>query len=460
MSRAAVDPARSAAAAAVEAALAGRTFATDAIRAQRAAGILGKRDAALALEIAQGAIRHYLLLRQVLSRVGKHRLFASRRLRAILLSGAYQAIWMDRVPAFAAVSRTVELAKRAEGARAAGFANALLRRLLAAVAAQRTEWIRLDRRQIRVDWSRACALHCDLHPPPALAEAHAACLASAAGETLERYLALARRFGAGAAEQIAWACQAVPPLVIHRSPLHGAAESAADLAALPGVEWNGDVGFAPAGAGIIDTAAFREGRIYVEDQTAHAAALAVAAQPGERILDACAAPGGKSVALGMRMRGAGEIVACDVSAARLERVRENAQRMRLGLIRTVETDARRPPDDLGPFDAALADVPCSNSGVIARRPEARFRLKPETLRSLAEMQKQVLHGAARAVRSGGRLVYSTCSIEDEENERVVQWFLRQASGWTLEAQQLTLPRWGPRLSDWQDGGFWARLRRA
>lgn len=177
------------------------------------------------------------------------------------------------------------------------------------------------------------------------------------------------------------------------------------------------------------------------------------------MLDLCAAPGGKSVVLALALCDRGEIVACDRAPDRLARVDENATRLGLKCIRT-----QLLPDDVADvlnlfprFDAALVDVPCSNTGVIARRPEARLGLTPRKLRALVETQRHLLRRAAACLRPGGRLVFSTCSLEPEENEQVVAEFLAENPPWRLDVQETTLPAWGPRLSDWHDGGYFARL---
>jgi 16S rRNA (cytosine967-C5)-methyltransferase len=141
----------------------------------------------------------------------------------------------------------------------------------------------------------------------------------------------------------------------------------------------------------------------------------------------------------------------------------DANVMRLGL-RSLRTRALAEDElplsaDEGPVDAALVDAPCSNTGVVARRPEARLGLTTRKLRSLVRVQETLLRRAGEMVREGGRLIYSTCSLELEENERVVEAFCAQSPGWSLVGEATLLPSWGPRLSDWRDGGYVARLVR-
>ncbi len=452
---------RAAAVDAVAAALGGRRFASEALAEGREAGRLSGREAGLAREIAQGALRHLVTIEHVLERVARlERERTKPALRAVLYSAAYQMIWMDRVPLFAAVDEAVELARRRVGGRAPGMTNAVLRRLADAIATRRDEWRRLDPRQVRTGWATACGFARAVLPDAEREREH---LAAATGERPARYETLVQRHGAEAAERVAWASQAVPPIVLHRHVLRipaeefarrvvaetdGAAELAGDSAFLPPATATGELGL------------IRDGLAYVQDTTAHAAARAVGARRGERVLDLCAAPGGKSIVLALDMEDRGEVLACDARAERLARVRENALRLELACVQAcaVAEDGRL-SDRAAPFDAALVDVPCTNTGVIARRPEARLGLRPTKLEALRALQRRLLRQGAAHVRTGGRLVYSTCSLEPQENEEIVREFV-QSAAWRLDEQRLTLPDWGPRLADWHDGGYWARLVRA
>jgi 16S rRNA (cytosine967-C5)-methyltransferase len=179
---------------------------------------------------------------------------------------------------------------------------------------------------------------------------------------------------------------------------------------------------------------------------------ALAPAPGSRVLDLCAAPGGKTTHLAEFMGNQGEILACDVDAGRLATLREQCRRLGIGIVRTVPLEAEQEPPP-GPFDAVLVDVPCSNSGVLGRRPEVRWRLRPGDFRRLVPLQTKLLLWAGERVRPSGTLVYSTCSIEPEENGQVVQAVLQGLPDLVLEAEEQQVP------GRPADGGYWARLRR-
>ncbi|MBU0640115.1 MAG: class I SAM-dependent methyltransferase [Planctomycetes bacterium] len=443
----------------------GRHFVAECLARQRQRGQLAGREAALALEIALGAVRHAVTIAHILKAVAR---FEERRvrpqLRAVLYTAVYSIVWLDRIPPFAAVNEAVELARRCVGGRSPAMVNAVLRNLTRAIARRRTVWQAGNAQQVRVGWEHACTFKCDVLPPagdehPALAH-----VAAATGESLTRFKTLVARFGQQRATELAWASQATPVTVLHANPLRLDSARFHELARAAfgtNVACRDNTAWLPSATHVVDTPLFREGLVHIQDPTAHAAAMLVDAQPGERVLDLCAAPGGKTVVLAQCMRDCGEIVACDVAPERLARVTENARRLGLMSIQTVQTTADGQVGDMPrqAFDAALVDAPCSNTGVIARRPEARRGLTRRKLDSLVALQYQLLHRAATLTGPAGRLVYSTCSIEPEENEQAVARFLRDHPAWRLDCAPTTLPIWGPALSDWRDGGYAARLVR-
>lgn len=202
---------------------------------------------------------------------------------------------------------------------------------------------------------------------------------------------------------------------------------------------------------------FEEGAWYAQDPSTRIAAEMLEVKPGETVLDACAAPGGKTGILADAMKGEGTLIAADRDPARCKRIQENMDRLQLNQrVDVMTVDVKTPPDDwLNHFDAVLLDVPCSNTGVLQRRPDARWRFSLEELEEITDLQHTILHRAAIFTKPGGRLVYSTCSIEREEGPEQIQRFLEENEEWTLETERLLRPG-----EEQSDGAYAARLRRA
>jgi 16S rRNA (cytosine967-C5)-methyltransferase len=176
-------------------------------------------------------------------------------------------------------------------------------------------------------------------------------------------------------------------------------------------------------------------------------------QPDQNVLDMCAAPGTKSAHMAERMGNRGRVTATDVHAGRLSLVSAGCRRLGIEIVETQQIDRDGNNIPAGPFDAILVDVPCSNTGVLGKRPEARWRLKPDDLDELPTIQQRLLLLAAERVAVGGRIVYSTCSIEPEENEHVVDAVLQQKPGLKLQQTNAHIP------GQPADGGFQALLVR-
>ena len=189
----------------------------------------------------------------------------------------------------------------------------------------------------------------------------------------------------------------------------------------------------------------------MQDFSATRAAERLAPKPGQRVWDACAAPGGKTCHLAEIMRNQGEILATDIRSDRLQMVDDSARRLGATIIRTqlVDEDGFRLP--AGPFDAILVDVPCSNTGVLGKRPEARWRITPEGIKELTRVQFNLLGWALERLAPGGRLVYSTCSIEPDENQEIVKKALNAFPGTRLVEEELFTP------GDPADGAYQALI---
>jgi 16S rRNA (cytosine967-C5)-methyltransferase len=356
-------------------------------------------------------------------------------LQDILRLGAYQLIALERVPAHAAVDTSVSLAKASGGARAAGFVNAVLRRLTR---------------------------------PEARIEAGGARDAAGLAREYSHPLWLVRRwleeFGTqGTVDLLRWN-NTRPRLVIQ--PARGDLESLGVRLRANGVE----VEPAPYDAGLMVSSSrpehlpgYSDGQFVVQNPAQSLLARFADLPAGAAVYDACAAPGGKTIALG---RSARMVVAGDVSPARARRLQENLARAGSGREHTIVADGRRPP--VRPTNAVVMDVPCLGTGTFARHPDARWRVTPEALDGLVRLQAELLDRSAAVVAPGGLLVYSTCSLEPEENRLLVERFLQAHPEFRREATSAVSPDLLSPEGDLMvlphrhgiDGAYAARLRRS
>lgn len=406
-------------------------FADELLEPARAK-LADRRDRALLTALVNGALRHRLTLDRMLA-MAAGRDALDPDLADVLRVAAFQILFLTRIPAAAAVNEAVESARRARP-KAAGFANAVLRNLQREIGGPHL----LPRPGLeplglkRVPWGS--------DPVERLSAAY-----SHPDWLVRRWL------GHGwPLERVEAVCAAdnLPPIV----QVRGVRDDAAELLRQAGVPFEplADGAAAVSGAGdLADLEPFRLGRLRVQDETAARVAPLVGPSAGERVLDVCAAPGGKTVhlaAMGAR------VVATDLTAEKVARIVDSVKGLEPGRVAVAVADGRRPPWK-GAFDAVLLDVPCSNTAVLGRRADARWRISPSDFAALAPLQSALLESAARLVRPGGRLVYSTCSLELDENERRVGEFLARhpeyASGPVLHAD----PAGGG------GGGFAARLDR-
>ena len=337
-------------------------------------------------------------------------------LRQILRLGVFQLLWLDRVPPRAAVHSSVELAARFSHKGVRGLVNGVLRR------------IQREAAQI---------------PYPDPKEDIAAYLSvfhSHPRQWVERWLAA---WGSQRTEALLQANNTQAPLFIRLNPASTNPEQLPlDLAANACQPLNGSpvTGFyrIDRTEGLFATKAFKRGHFQVQDINAGLAAALLAPAKGDRVLDTCSAPGGKATQLASLVGPGGLVVAADITARGLGLVRDNAQRLGLGNIRLLREDGRR--SLCGPFDRILVDAPCSGTGVFNRHPEARWRKTPNQLANLARRQRAILNCAFARLRPGGALVYSTCSLEAEENAQVVENFLATAKNAHLQAAADFFPK--------------------
>jgi 16S rRNA (cytosine967-C5)-methyltransferase len=202
---------------------------------------------------------------------------------------------------------------------------------------------------------------------------------------------------------------------------------------------------------------FSAGLVQPQDAAATAVVAASPVRPGMRVLDLCAAPGTKTTHLAERMHNRGQIIASDVSADRLARIQANCRRMGADIVQTVLASELAAQAEQ-PFDLVLVDAPCTNTGVLARRPEARWRFSPEALRAASSDQRGLLLLGVQLVGPGGACVYSTCSLEREENRQVVTDVLSRRDDLKLAEEHVQAPAGADEPTGWYDGGYFAILR--
>jgi 16S rRNA (cytosine967-C5)-methyltransferase len=371
-----------------------------------------------------------------------------------LYLGAYQLALLAHVPAHAAVHETVELAVSFGRPAARSFLNGILRRLSELVTDERTSTAAAD--ALPLEHGEYRRLSHPIFPDPAAhPHEYLAAAFSLPDWLVHRWVP---RYGVEECQRLGFWFAGPAPLTLRCQPLRCSREQL--LAALHQAGHTAEPGEHPQAirlhepGPIRDLPGYADGWFSVQDESAMHVASALAPEPGETILDLCAAPGGKATHLAELMRNSGCIIACDVDEQRLQTVAGLAQRLGLTIIETCHIrDSHGEDVPAGPFDRVLVDVPCSNSGVLGKRPEARWRLRPDDLRHLVDLQTRLLRTAIERVCPGGTIVYSTCSIEPEENRQVVEMVLKDNPDLRLEAAEDAVP------GKPADGGFWASLRR-
>jgi 16S rRNA (cytosine967-C5)-methyltransferase len=359
-----------------------KVFVDEALEAQRGAA-LSRRDRALLTTLVYGATRWRRELDWLIDRCAQR---VHPEIRQHLRLALFQIRHLDKIPRHAAVNEAVELSKGVSR-KSAGFVNAVLRK-----AADLELPDALGVRTSHPDW------------------------------LIERWR---RRYKGTELDALLEADNAILPLTIRPNPLKASGP----------IEFDGDPAADPR---------FAEGLFTVQDETSMKVAPWLDPRPDERVLDLCAAPGGKTTHLAELLGGKGQVVAVDLPD-RIPLVAESARRLGLTNIECVAGDgatiAFREP-----FDAILVDAPCSNTGVLSRRPDVRWRLKEKDIAGAVAIQRKLLENAARLVKPGGRVVYSTCSLEPEEN-------CPDPSRWTVLKEELAMP------TDRHSGGYQALLRR-
>ena len=380
---------------------------------------LSSSDRSLCTELVYGIIRHQRTLDSLIDQLGKKKAQQQPpNLRRILHIGLYQLRYLDHIPPSAAVNTSVDLAKDNKLQRLSGVVNGILRQYIRSIQGNHDPLI------LPNDTLKKLAIQY-----------------SFPDWIIETWL---QKWGEETTEKMChWFNQSpnidirVNPLKINletlQTQLTSAGVNVTPLGRFPcALRLKGKIGTIPTLPG------FSQGHWTVQDTSAQLVSYFLDPQPGETIIDACAAPGGKTTHIAELMGDQGTIFACDRTPSRLKKVQENAQRLELNCIETVVGDSRYLQQFINKGDRVLVDVPCSGLGTLHRHPDIRWRQTPENIRELTSLQLEILNQAAQWVKPQGTLVYSTCTLNPPENQEIIQTFLSTHSHWKIEPPN---PHW-------------------
>ena len=371
---------------------------------------MSQRDVALASNICYGVIQNRILLDFYIDSFSSIKKI-NPKIRDILRIGIYQLLYLDRIPVSAAVNEAVKAA-RADNAKAAGFVNALLRKI-----ANSKE---------------------DLPVPQGDEKYRLSVLTSHPEWLVGKYLKV---FGRNA-EEILKANNSVPEIcarvnLIKCDVKTAIAELEKDCVEACAHEWLPGCIVLKNPGNIEELFAYKEGLITVQDTASQIVGMIVGVKPGDKVLDACAAPGGKSFVMAQEMGNEGELYSCDIHPHKVELLRKGAQRLGVSCVHTELRNASEHCAEFeNAFDAVLADVPCSGLGIIRKKPDIRYK-NPDEIKNLPAVQSAILNNVSRYVKPGGVLVYSTCTVLPQENEKVTDAFLKEKP--EFEKEEFYLP---------------------
>ncbi|QDU81466.1 Ribosomal RNA small subunit methyltransferase B [Polystyrenella longa] len=431
-----------------------KQFATERLESAFTEYSLSPEERRLSQELLNGTLRRKGTLDMILSACCERPLSEIElELVWLMRIGAYQMVFLDSIPDHAAVNETVDVARWFGKPRWCNFLNANLRsvsRLLEEAGDEKlvTHLLPTRNNQVR-NLGKPIFTDPDVDPYRHLSE------------TCSFPLWLLKRWKQhNDIDELRRLCQwfnEPAALYLRTNSLKTSREELLDLFAKESVE--ASAGEAPFSIRldksypVKNLPGFEEGLFTVQDDTPQQVCSALAPQPEEEVWDMCAAPGTKSTCLAEMMQNKGLLLATDINPTRIKRIRENADRLNLDIIKT-EILRERPPYTIkGTFDAILIDAPCSNTGVLGKRSEARWRLRKEDITELAHLQRHLLESALSFLKPNGRIVYSTCSIEPEENEERIKSFLQGHREFELKQEKRFIP------GQPADGGYFALLVR-
>jgi len=415
-----------------------------------------------ASDITFGVIRNHVALDMIITKFGKlSGRKVSDKLFNILRIGTYELIYSAPTGEYAIVNEAAELASTIGGKKQVGFINAVLRQIARSID-KRTASADPDKLQktLPQGYGIGCIFKYDILPRPT--DDRGGYLSSAFSLPrwlVERWL---DEFGSDDAEKICFASNRRPGIFLRPNILKISAQKLCEK--LQKADYEAElvsdsmIKIEKPGS-IRSIAGFADGEFSVQDPTAGQAVKGLNLknlESGLRVLDFCSAPGGKTTQMAELMGDSGEIFATDIDTQRLKKVADSCERLGISIVKTV------PYEEIsraGTFDVILLDVPCSNTGVLARRPQVRHRITPQAIQHLADTQLKILNDTAKFLKPAGRICYSTCSICQQECSELLERFIGENADFTVESERLILPSDGQQRGHSCDGGFSAIISR-
>lgn len=382
-----------------------------------------------------------------------------RKLLNIIRIGAYELIYCPQTAEYAIVNEAVKNAKALPGKKQAGFANAVLRQITRNIQNRQVPLAEADiKKTLPQAPSSGCELDIDILPDPKTSPADY----FSAAFSLPRWLVAdwLSEFGTKITRQICFASNRRAGIYIRPNTLKTTAQDLAEKFRQAGIDFE-IIADKPmikvkSPALVTQLPGFSEGLFTVQDITASQVVRLLDPQPGWIILDLCAAPGTKTTQLAELTGDKAKVFATDIDSKRLKKVEENTARLGISSVSVVAYEhLNEAAEQNGPFDCVLLDVPCSNTAVLSKRPEVRHRISPKAITALTKIQSELLEKARLMIKPGGKICYSTCSIQKAENAELIKKFLQKNNDFKLESELLTLP--SAQEPDC-DGGYMALLR--
>ncbi len=387
----------------------------------------------------------------------------SSKLLNIIRVAVFELVYSPATPEYSIVNEAVENTKAVSGKKQTGFVNAVLRQITRHI---NNRQIQLSQANLKATLAQTPLTGCEFNtcflPDPQASQADYLNITF----SLPKWLVTdwLSEFGVESARRICFASNRRPSLYIRPNILKTTVQKVAEKLYQEGVDSeivnSESMIKVKSPKAVTNLSGFAEGLFTVQDITASQVVKIMQPQPSWTILDLCAAPGTKTTQLAEATGDLAKIIATDIDCQRLEMVKENTARLGINSVNIVPYEEILnskfdPPPRQTKFDCILLDVPCSNTGVLAKRVEARYRLKPKAIKELTKIQAELLAKAATIIKSGGKICYSTCSIQKAENSELVKDFLQKNRSFKLESEKLILPSAGDGLD--YDGGYVAIL---